>query len=183
MSVPEDPFTYTGVCQVVGSVLRIRALLPEPDTETAGPAQPAPFMLPHQRTSCHVTTTAVDDIAFLNQLAPESTSVLGSDACDAVLDDPIVADILGHNRRDTDRCVVGGVQLAAEGARLDVTSAALTCEPKRSVFPSLRHRTDELFNRHTVPHPGLPATTARSSLSSAQRPRSCTPVSLSALAK
>ena len=103
----------------------------------------------HQGAPLNVAAAAVDDVTPTNQIPAKSLRVVNPDSCDAVLDDPVVPEVLRHDRWNAYDDVVSGMQLAAKWTGLNVATGPLTCITERGVLPVLRSGTNQLFNGQT----------------------------------
>ena len=107
--ITHNPRPDTGVSKVIGRVAWIGPSIAESHPKAAGSAQPPVLVVTNQRPSLHISTPAVDDVARADKISVQALSVLYGDTGDPILDYPVVANILRHDRRDADRHVVGSV--------------------------------------------------------------------------
>jgi hypothetical protein len=140
--MPDDPFADRRVSEVVSSKARIGTSITEPYPKTTGAAQPPVFIVTDKRATFDITAPAVDDVASADEIPTQAPCILLSNACDALLDDPVVTDVLRHDRRNADGHIVGSVELAAKGSGLDVSPTALAGDGESRVLPTVRGRAD-----------------------------------------
>ena len=93
MGMTDNPLTNAWMPQKVRRVPGINAVFPKANTKASSPAQPAVFRTPNQRSSLNIASTAVDNIAFPDQVPLQATGVFRTDASDPIYVDPIVADV------------------------------------------------------------------------------------------
>ena len=99
-----------------------------------------------KRPSFDITATAVNDVTAVNQVPTKTLGILSGNASDSILNDPIIANVLRHDRRDPDGHIVGRVQLAAEGTGLDLTPTTFAGNAESCVRPAVRSRADQLLS-------------------------------------
>jgi hypothetical protein len=128
--------------EVVRSIRRIYVFRVEADPKTSSSAQPAVFLLPNHSPLLYVTTTAIDNVTDSDEIATEPFRVVGGDTCDAIFNDSVVTDILGHDRRDAMRYIVRGVKLAPERPCLYVATPTVANFAEGCVPPANRKGTE-----------------------------------------
>jgi hypothetical protein len=107
MGMPHNPFPYFGVPKVIGRIPRIGNVGTESNAKAPGPAKPSIFPASNQGATLNVTTATIDDVSLANQIPTQSLSICHRDPCDAILQNPVFADVLGHDRGNPCRYIVG----------------------------------------------------------------------------
>jgi hypothetical protein len=109
--------------QVERNESRLYRSLAKSNPQTPSSAQPAIFARPNQGSSFNVTTAAANDVSSSDEIARQTSRILRSNAGHSFFDQPVVADILRHDRWNSVVNVVRSMELTAEWASLNVTAA------------------------------------------------------------
>jgi hypothetical protein len=133
----DNPLADGRMPEVLGRIFGKYVMLSEAYPEAAGTTEPPVIFGPDKAPPFDITTSTVHNVACGEAILGEPCSVTLPNSCDAVLNDAIVTDVLGHYRRNAIGDVVRGVKLTPKRSRLHIAPASSSNLSKRYGFPVL----------------------------------------------
>ena len=95
--MPDDPCSDFWMSKVVGGKLGDDDSIAQANLQAPCSTKPAIFGVPNDCSAFNIPTTAVDDVAFADNVLREPLCVRWCDAGDAITDESVVADVYRHN--------------------------------------------------------------------------------------